>query len=142
MDFKKWVKSIQTAGYNGARTVPYIFWIIFVISSLSYIIKNLLRFNLGISIKKSQCVLDVSYSPDQFLDREFFATSYGKAVLVRSWTMEGNKMVSTLESICLIWQTLMVGWMDLLKNCMLRNWDLMSTRKSGQKRTSLFMSKC
>ena len=21
MDFKKWVKSIQTAGYNGARTV-------------------------------------------------------------------------------------------------------------------------
>ena len=25
MNFKKWVKSIQTAGYNGARTVPIIF---------------------------------------------------------------------------------------------------------------------
>ena len=24
MNFKKWVKSIQTAGYNGARTVLYI----------------------------------------------------------------------------------------------------------------------
>ena len=23
MNFKKWVKSIQTAGYNGARTVDY-----------------------------------------------------------------------------------------------------------------------
>ena len=23
MDFKKWVKSIQTAGYNGARTVDF-----------------------------------------------------------------------------------------------------------------------
>ena len=23
MNFKKWVKSIQTAGYNGARTVVY-----------------------------------------------------------------------------------------------------------------------
>ena len=24
MNFKKWVKSIQTAGYNGARTVDYV----------------------------------------------------------------------------------------------------------------------
>ena len=26
LDFKKWVKSIQTAGYNGARTVDYAAW--------------------------------------------------------------------------------------------------------------------
>ena len=34
LDIKKWVKSIQTAGYNGARTVEEITLILFRIEQL------------------------------------------------------------------------------------------------------------
>ena len=33
MNFKKWVKSIQTAGYNGARTVVYQLIYVFILDS-------------------------------------------------------------------------------------------------------------
>ena len=36
MNFKKWVKSIQTAGYNGARTVP----MIDIMTSVIYVVSD------------------------------------------------------------------------------------------------------
>ena len=37
MNFKKWVKSIQTAGYNVARMVCFLYLIIQVLKGLSYL---------------------------------------------------------------------------------------------------------
>ena len=47
MNFKKWVKSIQTAGYNGARTVIRMLTQINFLKSFPFIKKGLNKLNVS-----------------------------------------------------------------------------------------------
>ena len=85
MNFKKWVKSIQTAGYNGARTVDYMTYYLYLyefVNLLVFIIfETYVRGNIEMgNLKgKTSCVkltvkrgrADKSGELQNFLDASF-----------------------------------------------------------------------
>jgi hypothetical protein len=61
MNFKKWVKSIQTAAYNGARTV-YVFWLEYPSKLFCLSDENTTK-KFEISIDGSVCIINFDEIP-------------------------------------------------------------------------------
>ena len=83
MNLKKWVKSIQTAGYNGARTVraycPNIYILCPCVNVISRkcVLKILESHHKGTSPVRRSSVLDLSLTDEIFQVQFHFSTEAG-----------------------------------------------------------------